>query len=298
MPWPRPTRRALCCLCIASCESVGSSFAVHSVFAAAAKSSPSRAAADVVRGGAASSSSGHSMLGMASGGLYDNSGGGGRQGVPAVQAVAEEQRVAVPAAGGEEELGLAEELASTMPQAPPPPLPSIEEGEGSMRSDVGCCWCLVVCYVPPCCKRDGEFCCLMLPGIRSEASYATLLLMLNTERQVQRARLPLATSSIVSLHARCCPRSKTLFPITRAGYYCSVHDFPVSVVLKHRPLLLPQQAVRSATSNGNNDTPNRTTTCTCSSMCTAETFCCRRSSHAARTKSIHRQEPRTSSIHA
>lgn len=139
MPWSRPPRRALCFLCIASCESVGSSFAVHSVFAAAAKTSPSRAAADVVRGGAArSSSSGRGTLGMASGGPYDNSGGGGRQGVPAVQAVAEGQRVAVPAAGEEEELGLAEGLASTMPQAPPPPLPSIEEGEGSIRTVVAC----------------------------------------------------------------------------------------------------------------------------------------------------------------
>lgn len=130
MPWPRP-RRALCFLCVASCESVASSFGVNSVLAAAAgKAAPTRHTAfNLARGGAGSHSSG-SSLGTASGGVHDSGGGGGggggRKGVSAVQAVAEVQQVAVP-----EDLAGADVEQRELPGVPPPPPPppSIEDGE-------------------------------------------------------------------------------------------------------------------------------------------------------------------------
>lgn len=149
MPWPRP-RRALCFLCVASCESVASSFGVNSVLAAAAaKAGPTAnsRAVNLARGGGGagphSSGSGGSSVGTASGGgVHDGGGGGGssgRQGV-SVQAVAEVQPVAVP-----EDLAEAEAVAaapdvameqresslssSSSPRSPPPPRPSLEDGE-------------------------------------------------------------------------------------------------------------------------------------------------------------------------
>eukprot|EP00752_Nemacystus_decipiens_P017232 g15436.t1 len=134
MPWPRP-RRALCFLCVASCESVASSFGVNSVLAAAAaKAGPaatSRAAsiARAARGGAGANSSGASSLGTASGGAHDGGGGGGgsgRQGVSAVQAVAEVQPVTAPedlAKATADVMEQRESLPEPPPYAPPPPPP-------------------------------------------------------------------------------------------------------------------------------------------------------------------------------
>lgn len=160
MPWLRP-HRILCFLCVASCESVVSSFGVYSVISAAAtnvntNSNNNDRAVNLVRGGAASpssssrSSNGIGMgMGMSNGGAHDNSGGGGRKGVSAVQAVAEGQRIAVPAGLGtelaqkEEQGDGQQEEEQRLPSSEPPPqqqkpsgpLHSIEEGERERGTD-------------------------------------------------------------------------------------------------------------------------------------------------------------------
>lgn len=141
MPWPRP-HRALCFLCVASCESGASSFGVNSVLAAsAARAVPSaNPAVNLARGGGAGAGShSSSSLGTASGGVHDSGPGGvgtggGRQGVSVVQAVAEVQQVAVREdLAGAAAAGIAEEeqRESSSPQQPPPssPPPSLEDGE-------------------------------------------------------------------------------------------------------------------------------------------------------------------------
>lgn len=146
MPWPRP-RRALCFLCVASCESVASSFGVQSFFpgaeGACVRSRGGDAAVNMVRGGGSSrgsrSGTGAGSLGMATGGVHDSDGSGGgssgggssRQGVPVVRAASQaQQEVAFPPATAPEIAGEQERKQEPIYKpARPPPSPPAEEGE-------------------------------------------------------------------------------------------------------------------------------------------------------------------------
>lgn len=135
MPWPRPRRALLCFLCIASCESVVSSFTlgVASVAASVASTASGANTGRLVRGGCTSRAAANvnNDLGMTAG-LQDSS-GAGRKSVPAVQAVAEvdtARPIAGPAVVDKRELGEVEEEMGTPPPPPPPPLPPSSGGGG------------------------------------------------------------------------------------------------------------------------------------------------------------------------
>lgn len=170
MPWPRP-RRALCFLCVASCESVASSFGVNSVLAAAAaKAGPAahNRAVNLARGGGGAgshgSSGGGSSLGTASGGgVHDSGGSGGGRKVVSVQAVAEVQPVVVPedlaeaaaAAAAAPDVGVEPTESSPQPpgptQSPPPPPPSLEDGKLFL-------WLVAAPWLSPCLRSIASGC--------------------------------------------------------------------------------------------------------------------------------------------
>lgn len=136
MLWPCPPRRTLCVLCLATCESIVSSFGVGGT----------RATAAVV------TSNSLSMTGLQDGG------GSNRKGLPAARAVAEAgttaQPIAVPttAVEGEERVEMEDDELST-PMGSPPPLPklpprlpSIQDGERARDTIIDHSLCTQLLY--------------------------------------------------------------------------------------------------------------------------------------------------------